>query len=73
MRKPKQPTHDFKTLLKKYIDIKGLDIVVILEDGRQIELSKNRALIDNTIVFEENKSEIHIPLSEIKSVDCFAA
>ncbi|MDR3237982.1 MAG: hypothetical protein LBT84_05715 [Spirochaetia bacterium] len=64
----------FKTMLQKYLDIKGLDIVVVLEDGREIELYKNRTIINDAIItLEKGKDELRIPLSEIKSVDCFAA
>jgi len=67
-------TKSFKTMLQKYLDIKGLDIVVILEDGRKIELYKNRTIINDAIItLEKGKGELRIPLSEIKSVDCFAA
>jgi len=65
---------NFKTMLQKYLDIKGLDIVVILEDGTKIELYKNRTIINDTIItLEKGKEELRIPLSQIKSVDCFAA
>lgn len=70
----KKPQKDFKTMLKKYLDIKGLDIVVVLEDGTEIELFKNRALIDDMIIsLEKGKNELRIPLDKVKSVDCFAA
>ena len=69
-KKPK----NFKTMLQKYLDIKGLDIVVILEDGTEIELYKNRMIINDAIItLEKGKEELRIPLSQIKSVDCFAA
>lgn len=71
--KQQQPK-DFKTMLQKYLNIKGLDIVVILDDGTEVELFKNRALIDDMIVsLEKGKNELRIPLKNIKSVDCFAA
>ena len=61
-------------MLQKYLDIKGLDIVVVLEDGQEVELYKNRSLVNDTIITLENgKAEVRIPLSQIKSVDLFAA
>ena len=74
MKQSSKKPRNFKTMLQKYLDIKGLDIVVILEDGREIELYKNRTIIDDTIItLEKGKGELRIPLSDIKSVDCFAA
>ena len=64
----------FKTMLQRYLDIKGLDMVEILEDGSEIELYKNRTIVDDVIItLEKGKGELRIPLSQIKSVDCFAA
>ena len=64
----------FKKLLKIYLEIKGLDIVIYLHNGKVIELNKNRKLIKNEIViFDKNNKKIRIPLSKIKSVDLYAA
>ncbi|MBP7584968.1 MAG: hypothetical protein KBA61_13080 [Spirochaetes bacterium] len=66
--------NNFKKLLKKYISIKGLDIVVYLEDGKIIELNKNRALVKNEIVIrDKNDREYRIQLSAIRSVELYAA
>ncbi len=65
---------NFKQLLEKYLDIKGLDIIIILEDGKEIELYKNRSIIDDMIVtFDVDNGEKKIPISRIKSVDLYAA
>jgi len=67
-------SNNFITMLKKYITIRGLDIVVILKDGSEIELFKNREIIDDAIItLEKGKGERKINLSDIKSVDLFAA
>jgi hypothetical protein len=64
----------FKKQLKKYLAIKGLDIVVYLHNGNKIELNKNRLLIkDAIIIFDKNNKEHKIPISQIASVDLFAA
>lgn len=71
---PEAQANHFRRMLERYLSIKGLDIVVMLDDGTEIELSKNRKLIDDVIIyFEQNKYEKQIPISKIKSVDCFAA
>ncbi len=65
---------NFKKLLSKYLDIKGLDIILVMQDGIEIELYKNRSLEDDEIVtFDKTHSEKRIPLSQIKTVDLFAA
>ncbi len=64
----------FKKLLEKYLAIKGLDIVIYLNNGRMIELNKNRMLKKNSIiVVDKNNKETKIPLSKIKKVDLYAA
>jgi hypothetical protein len=70
----KNKRKNFKQLLEKYLDIKGLDIIIILEDGKEIELYKNRSIIDDMIVtFDVDNGEKKIPISRIKSVDLYAA
>jgi hypothetical protein len=64
----------FKKLLKKYLEIKGLDIIIYLHNGRIIELDKSRTLVKNEIVvIGKNNKKVRIPLSKIKSVDLYAA
>ncbi len=72
--KKKSRKNDFKMLLEKYLDIKGLDIIVYLSDGKTIELNKCRKLRKNNIIITDaNNREIRIPLSRIRSVDLYAA
>jgi len=72
--KKKVKKNDFKVLLEKYIDIKGLDIIVYLSDGNRIELDKSRKIVKNSIIVtDSNNKEIRIPLSTIRSVDLYAA
>ena len=76
MNKPrkKKNKNNFKLLLKKYLDIKGLDIIIQLADGQEIELNKNRVLDKNEIVtFDKGNNEKRIPLSKVKSVELYAA
>jgi hypothetical protein len=64
----------FKKQLKKYLAIKGLDIVVYLMNGKSIELHKNRMLVkDEIVIFDKNNREFRIPITQIKSVDLYAA
>ncbi|MBN2039848.1 MAG: hypothetical protein JW864_07405 [Spirochaetes bacterium] len=73
MKNTKEKTN-FKSLLTKYLNIKGLDIVVFLNDGKEVELQKNRKLIKNEIVYsDKNNNEIRIKISQIKSIDLYAA
>jgi len=70
VRKPKT----FKELLGKYLEIKGLDIIIFLTDGDKVELYKNRDLVDDVIItYDKSHEEKRIPLSQIESVDLFAA
>ncbi len=74
MKNARKPERDFKEMLMKYINIKGLDIVVVLQDGTEVELLKNRSLIDDELISaEKGKGETRIKISQIKSVDLFAA
>lgn len=74
MNEIKTKSKSFRELLEKYLDIKGLDIVVVLNDGTEIELYKNRSIIDGMIVTVDNyQNRQRIPISEVKSVDMFAA
>jgi len=63
----------FRNLLEKYLEVKGLDIILIMEDGSEIELYKNRLLINDLIVTMNKHDEKRIPLAQITSVDLYAA
>ena len=70
----KDRNKSFREQLKKYLDIKGLDIIIVLSNGIEVELYKNREIINDEIVtFDKTHSEKRIPISQIKSVDLFAA
>jgi len=73
MRK-KETGNRFHSLLKHYLSIKGLDIIVILKDGKRIELHKNRSMTqDEIVVTDRHNREMRIPIAAIKSIDLFAA
>ncbi|MEW6527219.1 MAG: hypothetical protein AB1444_11180 [Spirochaetota bacterium] len=69
----KKKTNSFIKQLKKYISIKGLEIVIHLVNGEVIELQNNVRLEKNNIVVRNKNREFHIPLSDIKSIDLYAA
>ncbi|MGL4370759.1 MAG: hypothetical protein ACRCUT_13970 [Spirochaetota bacterium] len=74
MKGGKEKQKDFRTALERYLNIKGLDIVVYLEDGKTIELYKNRSLVkDEIVMFDSTNKEKRIPLSRVKSIDLYAA
>ncbi len=66
--------NSFKSLLNKYLEIKGLDIIVLLDNGKEIEIHKNRKLVKNEIVYmDKHNRELRIPIGKIKSIDLYAA
>ena len=72
--KKKGEKNNFKTMLKHYLAIKGLDIIVYLKDGKTIELNKNRTLDkDCILITDRHNREIRIAINEIKSIDLYAA
>jgi hypothetical protein len=74
MAHKKAKKKNFKQLLAKYLDIKGLDIIIVLEDGNEVELYKNRSIVGDMIVtFDVDNGERKIPLKRIKHVDMYAA
>jgi hypothetical protein len=74
MKESKNKAKTFRDLLEKYLEIKGLDIVVVLNDGTEVELYKNREIIDDMIIAIDNSNKKQsIPISAVKSVDMFAA
>ena len=74
MKESKVKSKSFRDMLEKYLEIKGLDIIVVLNDGTEVELYKNREIInDMNITMDGSNKRQSIPLSEVKSVDMFAA
>jgi hypothetical protein len=74
MAHKKSKKKNFKQLLTKYLDIKGLDIILLLEDGNEIELYKNRSIVGDMIVtFDLDNGERQIPIKDVTQVDMYAA
>lgn len=65
---------NFKKVLSRYVNYRGIDIVLYLKDGRVVELDKNRK-IDGDAVIKNNKegSILRIDLCDIKKAEFFAA
>ena len=65
---------NFKKILSRYVNYRGIDIVLYLKDGTVIELDKNRKL-DGDVVIKNGKEGIvaRIELSDIRKADFFAA
>lgn len=68
------PSPNFKKILSRYVNYRGIDIVLYLKDGTVIELDKNRKL-DGDVVIKNGKEGIvaRIELSDIRKADFFAA
>ena len=74
MAHKKAKKKNFKQLLTKYLDIKGLDIILVMDGGEEIELYKNRSIVGDMIVtFDIDNGEKKIPLKQVKHVDMYAA
>ncbi|EPG67052.1 hypothetical protein ACE5IS_07290 [Leptospira wolffii] len=64
----------FKEQMERYVNYRGIDIILHLKDGSVIELDKNRRLIGEEIVyFPEKSSPTKVPLTMIQKADLFVA
>ena len=65
---------DFKQQLRRFIPFRGIDIVLHLEDGRILELDKNRQLEGDSIIKKNRGNiEMSIPLKEVVRAEFYAA
>ncbi|TGK18970.1 hypothetical protein EHO61_08675 [Leptospira fluminis] len=64
----------FRSTLERYINYRGIDIILTLKDGTVIELDKNRRL-DGEFVIKNGQFGIEatIELREIQKAEFFAA
>ncbi|TGJ99172.1 hypothetical protein EHO59_14940 [Leptospira semungkisensis] len=64
----------FKDTLERYINYRGIDIILTLKDGTVIELDKNRRM-DGDVVIKNGDFGIEatIEISQIQKADFFAA
>jgi hypothetical protein len=64
----------FKQTLSRYVNYRGIDIVLYLKDGSVIELDKNRRIEGDFVIKNEKEGIISkIQLSTIQRADFFAA
>ncbi len=65
---------DFEQQLRRFITFRGIDIVLYLQDGRVLELDKNRQ-IQGDIILKKNRDDVEmsIPLQEVMRAEFYAA
>ncbi|TGK04193.1 hypothetical protein EHQ53_03325 [Leptospira langatensis] len=70
----KDRAEHFKNTLERYINYRGIDIILTLKDGTVIELDKNRRM-DGDVVIKNGDFGIEatIEIAQIQKADFFAA
>ncbi|MCB1142387.1 MAG: hypothetical protein H7A24_00800 [Leptospiraceae bacterium] len=69
-----QTSPQFKKVLSRYVNYRGIDIVLYLKDGSVIELDKNRRIEGDFVIKNEKEGIVsRIELSNIQRADFFAA
>ncbi|MEI7011611.1 hypothetical protein [Leptospira licerasiae] len=64
----------FKEQMERYVNYRGIDIILHLKDGSIIELDKNRRLVGEEIVyFPQKATPSKISLTMIQKADLFVA
>jgi hypothetical protein len=64
----------FKKVLSRYVNYRGIDIILYLKDGSVIELDKNRRLEGDCVIKNAKDGAVtKIELSRIKKAEFFAA
>ena len=67
-------TENFKMTLERYINYRGIDIVLHLKDGSVIELDKNRNIEGDTVIKNSREGIVaKIDIDRIQRADFFAA
>lgn len=72
-RKDAVEENRFPFLIKKYMEIKTIDIKLTLKSGEVVIVRRDRDFIDDKIVLREHGRERIIPVSEVLKADLFAA
>ncbi len=67
-------TADFKKQLSRYIQFRGIDIILYLKDGSTLELDKNRQM-EGDVVIKNGRDGIEksVHVDEILKADFFTA
>ena len=65
---------DFKQQLRRFIPFRGIDIVLHLDDGKILELDKNRQ-IEGDLILKKNRKDVEmsIPLKKVVRAEFYAA
>ncbi|EMY78218.1 hypothetical protein LEP1GSC060_1407 [Leptospira weilii serovar Ranarum str. ICFT] len=64
----------FKSQLERYINYRGIDIVLHLKDGSRVELDRNRKMIGERIVYFPAKNLTSaVELANISRAEFFVA
>ncbi|MBM9577225.1 hypothetical protein JWG45_08680 [Leptospira sp. 201903070] len=64
----------FKSQLERYINYRGIDIVLHLKDGSRVELDRNRKLVGEQIVYFPTKNLTNaVELASISRAEFFVA
>lgn len=69
----KSNKNEFVEKLKKYITIRGIEFEIQLYNGKKFFFKNNLELKNNNLIAKLSKNEIKIPISEIKSINLYAA
>ncbi|EIE01566.1 hypothetical protein [Leptospira licerasiae] len=70
----KDRAKQFKDTLERYINYRGIDIILTLKDGTVIELDKNRKMKGDIVIKNGDFGiEAEIEISSIQKADFFAA
>ncbi|MGJ4747322.1 hypothetical protein ACQV5M_13260 [Leptospira sp. SA-E8] len=70
----KDRAKQFKDTLERYINYRGIDIILTLKDGTVIELDKNRKMNGDVVIKNGDFGiEAEIEISSIQKADFFAA
>ena len=65
---------EFRKTLERYINYRGIDIVLHLKDGSVIELDKNRNIDGDTVIKNSREGAVvKIAIERIQRADFFAA
>lgn len=66
--------NQFKKVLSRYVNYRGIDIILYLKDGSVVELDKNRRIEGECVIKNEREGVISkIELSDILKADFYAA
>lgn len=64
----------FRSQLERYINYRGIDIVLHLKDGSRVELDRNRKMIGEEIVYFPSKNLTSaVELANISCAEFFVA